>query len=89
MNVEKSACKLITEQRHTLKGVSANIDLYSGFVYSMLDLPEKLYTPLFAVARVSGWSAHRIEELVNPSKIIRPAYENVQPRRKYRSMSER
>lgn len=88
-NVEKSACKLITEQRHTLKGVSANIDLYSGFVYSMLDLPEKLYTPLFAVARVSGWSAHRIEELVNPSKIIRPAYENVQPRRKYRSMSER
>ncbi len=88
-NVEKAGCKLITERRKSIKGVSANVDLYSGFVYSMLDLPEKLYTPLFAIARIAGWSAHRIEELVNPSKIIRPAYQNVQPRRAYLKMSER
>lgn len=88
-NVEKAASKLIAERRHTIKGVSANVDLYSGFVYSMLDLPEKLYTPLFAIARVSGWSAHRLEELVNPSKIIRPAYENVQPRHNYKPMENR
>ena len=88
-NVEKAAEKLISQRRHTFKGVSANIDLYSGFVYSMLNLPLKLYTPLFAIARVTGWSAHRIEELVNPSKIIRPAYENVQPRHEYKTMDER
>ena len=88
-NVEKAAEKLISQRRHTFKGVSANIDLYSGFVYSMLNLPLKLYTPLFAIARVTGWSAHRIEELVNPSKIIRPAYENVQPRHEYKTMDGR
>ncbi len=61
------------------KGVSANVDFYSGFVYSMLDLPLELYTPMFAVARIVGWSAHRMEELINTDKIIRPAYKNVLP----------
>jgi citrate synthase len=63
--------------RKIYKGVSANIDFYSGFVYSMLDLPEEIFTPVFAVARIAGWSAHRIEELVNLGKIIRPAYKSV------------
>ena len=76
-NVEEIAAELIMQRRKTDKKISANVDFYSGFVYSMLDLPTKLYTPLFAIARVSGWSAHRLEELVNPSKIIRPAYQNV------------
>ncbi|MEG2053730.1 MAG: citrate/2-methylcitrate synthase, partial [Oscillospiraceae bacterium] len=78
--VERVAAELIAEERKIYKGVSANVDFYSGFVYSMLDLPTELYTPLFAIARIAGWSAHRIEELVNPSKIIRPAYMNVQNR---------
>ncbi|MGN0558662.1 MAG: citrate/2-methylcitrate synthase [Acutalibacteraceae bacterium] len=88
-NVEKLAGELISEKRHVITGVSGNVDLYSGLVYSMLDLPDKLYTPLFAIARVAGWSAHRIEELVNPSKIIRPAYQNVQPRQVYKHINER
>lgn len=88
-NVEKIAAELIAKKRHVITGVSGNVDLYSGLVYSMLDLPKKLYTPLFAIARVSGWSAHRIEELINPSKIIRPAYQNVQARQEYKHISER
>ena len=89
-NVEKSAIKLISERHNIHKGgVCANIDLYSGFVYNMLELPEMLYTPIFAIARIAGWSAHRLEELVNPSKIIRPAYQNVQPRQEYIKMSDR
>jgi citrate synthase len=87
--VEKLAPKVITEERKTYKGVSANIDFYSGFVYSMLDLPLELYTPIFAIARISGWSAHRIEELINTNKIIRPAYKNVAQRREFVNMSER
>ena len=71
------------------KKVSANIDFYSGFVYSMLDLPQELYTPIFAIARIAGWSAHRIEELVNSSKIIRPAYLSVQPERPYVKLEDR
>ena len=71
------------------KGVSANIDFYSGFVYDMLGLPKELYTPIFAVARIVGWSAHRIEEIVNSGKIIRPAYMNVQPRRDYIKLDDR
>ncbi len=59
------------------------MDFYSGFVYSMLDLPMELYTPIFAIARIAGWSAHRIEELVNAGKIIRPAYMAVQPHREF------
>jgi citrate synthase len=88
-DVERIAAKLITEQRHIYKGVSANIDFYSGFVYSMLNLPLEFYTPLFAIARISGWSAHRIEELNNAGKIIRPAYKAVQPRQEYIPMDER
>jgi citrate synthase len=71
------------------KGVSANVDFYSGFVYEMLGLPTELYTPIFAIARVSGWSAHRLEELINASKIIRPAYMNIHPRRDYIPMTKR
>lgn len=88
-NVEEIAAELIMERRKTDKKISANVDFYSGFVYSMLDLPTKLFTPLFAIARVSGWSAHRIEELVNPSKIIRPAYMNVHERAEYIHMDDR
>jgi len=76
-NVAELAPKAIGEVRRIYKGVSPNIDFYSGFVYSMLDLPKELFTPLFAIARISGWSAHRIEELINASKIIRPAYKSV------------
>ena len=75
--VEELAPKVIGEERHIYKGVSANVDFYSGFVYSMLDLPLELYTPVFAIARIVGWSAHRMEELINTDKIIRPAYKNV------------
>ena len=88
-SVEKISSRLIAEERNTVKGVSANIDFYSGFVYSMLDLPIQLYTPIFAVARIPGWCAHRIEELINANKIIRPAYMNVGPRKNYKSMKER
>lgn len=87
--VEKLAPEVIAEERRIYKGVSANVDFYSGFVYSMLDLPPKLFTPIFAIARIAGWSAHRIEELVNPSKIIRPAYLNVHERSSYIPLSER
>jgi citrate synthase len=71
------------------KGVSANVDFYSGFVYSMLDLPEELFTPLFAVARIAGWSAHRIEEIANNGKIIRPAYKSVAKHIEYTPMDKR
>ncbi len=81
-NVEEIAVKVITEERKIYKGVSANVDFYSGFIYSMLDLPMELYTPIFAISRIAGWSAHRIEELVGGGKIIRPAYMAVQEHRK-------
>lgn len=87
--VEYLAPKVIGKERRTYKGVSANIDFYSGFVYSMLDLPAELYTPIFAMARIAGWSAHLIEELTNAGKIIRPAYMNVAPRREYTPMKDR
>ncbi len=87
--VEELAPKIIAEERHIYKGVSANVDFYSGFVYSMLGLPVELYTPMFAIARISGWSAHRMEELINTDKIIRPAYKNVQPDRPYISLLDR
>ena len=79
--IEEMAPALICERKHAFTGVSANIDFYSGFVYNMLGIPEELYTPLFAMARVVGWSAHRIEELVNSGKIIRPAYQSVMSER--------
>ena len=80
-DVARLAVKLITEERKIYKGVSANVDFYSGFIYSMLDLPLELYTPIFAISRIAGWSAHRIEELVGGGKIIRPAYMAVQEHR--------
>jgi citrate synthase len=87
--VEELAPQVIGRLRKIYKGVSANIDFYSGFVYSMLDLPGELFTPLFAVARISGWCAHRIEELVNNGKIIRPAYKSVAKQTSYTSLGER
>ena len=87
--VEWMAPEVIAEERRIYKGVSANVDFYSGFVYSMLDLPLELYTPMFAVARIVGWSAHRMEELINTDKIIRPAYKNVLPAAKYVPLKER
>ena len=87
--VEKLAPKVIAEERKTYKGVSANMDFYSGFVYRMLGLPTELFTPLFAMARIVGWSAHRIEELINTDKIIRPAYMNVADRRSYIDLNNR
>jgi citrate synthase len=81
--VERMAPEIISEERKIYKGVSANVDFYSGFVYGMLDLPVALYTPIFAIARIAGWSAHRIEELINAGKIIRPAYMNVAEHKEY------
>ena len=75
--VESMATELIAEKRKIFKGVSPNVDFYSGFVYDMLDIPRELFTPIFAVARIAGWSAHRLEELVGNGKIIRPAYMSV------------
>ena len=80
---------MIGEERKIYKGVSANVDFYSGFVYSMLDLPTQLFTPIFAIARVVGWSAHRIEELANNGKIIRPAYKSISEHKKYVPMKKR
>ncbi|MFS1000128.1 citrate/2-methylcitrate synthase [Enterococcus casseliflavus] len=87
--VERIAPQVINEKRKIYKGVSANIDFFSGFVYNMLDLPEELYTPMFAIARIVGWSAHRIEELVNAQKIMRPAYKEVSNDREYIDIESR
>ncbi|MBK5243745.1 MAG: citrate/2-methylcitrate synthase [Eubacteriaceae bacterium] len=87
--VERLAPIVIGEERKIYKGVSANVDFYSGFVYNMLDLPLQLFTPIFAMARISGWSAHRLEELINAGKIIRPAYKNVCERSEYIPLEER
>lgn len=87
--VERLAPEVIARERKMYKGVSANVDFYSGFVYHMLGLPIELYTPIFAIARISGWSAHRLEELVNAGKIIRPAYKCVAKIKPYIPLSER
>lgn len=87
--VEKLAPKIIEEERQMYKGVSVNVDFYSGFVYSMLGLPLELYTPIFAIARIVGWSAHRLEELANNGKIIRPAYKPIADERDYIGMDNR
>lgn len=87
--VARLAKEVIAKERRIYKGVSANVDFYSGFVYSMLDLPTELFTPMFASARMVGWSAHRIEELVNNGKIIRPAYKAVQKHQQYVPLEER
>ncbi len=88
-NVAKIATEVIAKKRKIYKGVSPNIDFYSGFAYSMLNIPEELYTPLFAVARIAGWSAHRIEELINTNKIIRPAYKSVAEMKDYIPLHQR
>lgn len=88
-NVARIAKEVIADKRKIYKGVSPNIDFYSGFVYSMLGLPDELFTPLFAVARIAGWSAHRIEELTNANKIIRPAYKSVADERPYITINDR
>ena len=88
-NIDRLAPAVISKGKNMQKKVSANIDFYSGFVYSMLDLPLELYTPIFTIARIAGWSAHRIEELVNSSKIIRPAYMSVQPELEYTKLEDR
>lgn len=87
--VERLAPKIIEEERQMYKGVSINIDFYSGFIYDMLDLPKELYTPMFAIARIVGWSAHRMEELANNGKIIRPAYKPICPDKDYIDMKDR
>lgn len=87
--VEHMAPEIISERRKMYKGVNANVDFYSGLVYEMLGLPKELYTPIFAAARIVGWSAHRLEELKNVDKIIRPAYKPLAPYRDYVKMEDR
>ncbi len=87
--VERIAKEVIAENRHLFKPLCANVDFYSGFVYDMLGIPEELYTPIFAISRISGWSAHRMEEIINNGKIIRPAYKYVGTHREYRDMENR
>ncbi|MCD8037992.1 MAG: citrate/2-methylcitrate synthase [Lachnospiraceae bacterium] len=87
--IEELAPEVIAEKCRIYKGVSANVDFYSGFVYSMLDIPLELYTPIFAIARIVGWSAHRMEELINVDKIIRPAYKSIVTLKPYVTLKER
>ena len=87
--IEKMAPEIIAEKRKMYKGVSANVDFYSGMVYKMLGLPYELFTPIFAVARIAGWSAHRMEEIQNAGKIIRPAYTSVKEESEYVPLTER
>ena len=87
--VERLAPQVIGRKRKIYKGVASNVDFYSGLLYSMLDIPCELYTPLFATARIAGWSAHRLEELVNTGKIIRPAYMSISDEKEYRNLNER
>ncbi len=87
--IEKLAPEVIMEVHHSDKQICANVDLYSGFVYTMLNIPRELYTPIFAISRIAGWSAHRIEELVAGGRIYRPAYKNVCEERKYIPMAKR
>lgn len=86
-DIERIAMELLAKKRNSV--ISANVDFYSGFVYRMLDIPIELFTPIFAIARIAGWSAHRIEELVNAGKIIRPAYKYVGTHKTYLDMDER
>jgi citrate synthase len=87
--IERLAPEIIAKERRIYKGVSANVDFYSGFVYGMLNIPIELYTPIFAMARIVGWSAHRMEELINVDKIIRPAYESIGQEKNYVEMKDR
>ena len=87
--VERIAKEVIAENRHLFKPLCANVDFYSGFVYDMLGIPEELFTPIFAISRISGWAAHRMEEIINNGKIIRPAYKYVGTHRTYSAMEDR
>ena len=87
--VEKVAARLLMKKRHLYKPVCANVDFYSGFVYTMLGIPRELFTPIFAISRISGWCAHRLEERVNDGKIIRPAYKFVGKHKEYQDIEER
>ena len=87
--VERLAPEVIGRKRKIYKGVAANVDFYSGLLYSMLDIPCELYTPLFATARIAGWSAHRLEELINSGKIIRPAYMSISKKKDYTPLGKR
>lgn len=87
--IERLAPEVISEKARIYKGVSANVDFYSGFVYSMLEIPLEMYTPIFAIARIVGWSAHRLEELINMDKIIRPAYKSIMTEREYVDIDHR
>jgi citrate synthase len=88
-NIEKIATGLIMAHKHNNKSVCANVDFYSGFVYDMMDIPKEVFTPLFATARIVGWSAHRIEELITSNKILRPAYINIHEPRDYVPIEKR
>ena len=87
--LEKMAPQVIAAERKMYRPIAANVDLYSGFVYKMLGIPTALYTPIFAIARIAGWSAHRLEEIVSGGRIIRPAYKNVAAKSCYVSLHER
>ena len=88
-SIERIAPQVIAEERKIYKGVSPNVDFYSGFVYDMMEIPRELFTPLFAIARITGWSAHRLEELVADNKIIRPAYKSLVEKKDYVSIEKR
>jgi citrate synthase len=87
--IEKTAARVITSEKNRDKALATNVDFFSGFVYKMLNIPVELYTPIFAIARIAGWSAHRIEEIVSGGRVIRPAYKNVAPKSNYIPISHR
>ena len=87
--VERIAPDVFHEVKKNDKIVCANVDFYSGFAYQLLGIPEELFTPLFAIARIAGWSAHRLEEIINGNRIIRPAYKAVQPHQTYLPLADR
>jgi citrate synthase len=88
-SVARLAPEVLKKEKNSNKVVAANVDFYSGFVYQMLDIPTELYTPIFCIARIAGWAAHRIEELVSGARIIRPAYRDVLKNRPYSPLNER
>ena len=87
--IEEIGKELLNERLRERKTVCSNVDMYSGLVYKMLGIPEEMFTPLFAIARVSGWCAHRLEELISGGKIIRPGYKAVMHKTAYVPMEER
>ena len=87
--IEKLTPEIFATEKNNTKKICANVDLYSGLIYQMLGIPEDLYTPLFAIARVAGWSAHRMEELISGNRVIRPAYKNITTPKEYVSIDDR